>query len=53
MGTGTDCQRGGRLTVPGGVHEMKNCGTEGHGLVGNIGGRWMVRLDDLKNLFQP
>lgn len=53
MGTGTDCQRGGRLTVPGGVHEMQNCGTEGHGLVGNIGGRWTVELDNLGGLFQP
>jgi len=26
---------------------------EGHGLVGNSGGRWTVGLDDLTELFQP
>lgn len=26
------------------------CGIQGHGLVGNIGNRWMVALDDLSNL---
>ena len=26
---------------------------EEHALVGNIGGRWMVELDDLVGLFQP
>ena len=51
----------GEITVPGGVQEMfrfcfrnkfRFC-TEGHGLVGNIGDRWMVELDDLRDLFQP
>ena len=32
---------------------MCGCGTKGHGLVGYIGGRWMVELDDLGGLFQP
>ena len=27
--------------------------TEGYGLVGNIGGRWTVGLDDLEDLFNP
>ena len=27
--------------------------TDQHGLVGNIGDRWMVGLDDLGGLFQP
>lgn len=31
---------------------MFRCCTEGHGLVGNIGGRWVVGLDDLRGLFQ-
>jgi len=30
------------VTVPGGVQETWRCSTEGHGLVGNINGRWMV-----------
>ena len=34
-------QGGGGVTVPGGVHETWRCGTEGHGLVSSIGGRWM------------
>jgi len=29
------------------------CCMEGYGLVGNIGDRWMVRLDGLGGLFQP
>jgi len=29
------------------------CSTQGHSLVGNIGGRCMVGLDDLGCLFQP
>lgn len=29
----------GGVTIPGGVQEGFKCGTEGHGLVGNIGGR--------------
>jgi len=28
-------------------------GTEGHGLVGNTGDRWVVGLGDLRGLFQP
>ena len=36
----------------GGVQEMFRC-TEGHGLVGNIGYRWMAGLDDLTGLYQP
>lgn len=30
---------------------FKKCGTVGHGLVGKIGGRRMVGLDDLRGLF--
>ena len=41
------------VTVPGGVQETCRYGTEGHGLVGNVSGRWRVRLDDLRGLFQP
>ena len=41
------------VTVPGGVQETFRCCTEGCGLVGNIGGRWTVGLDDLRGLFQP
>ena len=37
----------------GGVQGMCRCGIEGHGLVENIGRRWMARLDDLRGLFQP
>ena len=29
------------------------CDNKEHDLVGNIGSRWMVRLDDLRDLFQP
>jgi len=32
--------------------ETYRCGIQGHGLAGNIGGRWMVGLDDLRGLFQ-
>ena len=32
-------QGGGGVIVPGGVQEAFRCCTEGHGLVGNIGGR--------------
>lgn len=31
---------------------MCGCGTEGRGLVGDIGGRWVVGLDDLRGLLQ-
>ena len=46
-------QGGGGVTIPGGAQEKFRCCTEGHGLVGNIGDRWMVGLDDLRGLFQP
>jgi len=46
-------QGGGEVTVPGGIQEACRCYTEGHGLVGSIGGRWTVGLDDLICLFQP
>ena len=36
--------------MPGGVQEMCRCSTKKHGLVGNIGGRWVIGLDDLKAL---
>jgi len=32
-------QGGGAVAVPGGVEEPCGCGTEGHHLVGSIGGR--------------
>ena len=40
-------------TKPGGGKEVFICCTEGHDLVGNIGDKWMVALDDLRGLFQP
>jgi len=43
-------QGGGGVTVPGGVQETCRCGTW---LVGSIGGRWMVGLHNLRDLFQP
>ena len=46
-------QEGGAVIIPRGVQEMFRCCTEGHGLVGNIGDRWMVGLDDHRGLFQP
>ena len=52
-GTGMGCAGGGEVTVPGGVQGTFSCCTMAHGLVGNIGGRWMVGLDDLGGLFQP
>ena len=45
--------RGGGVTNSAGVQAMLRCCTEGHGLVGNIGGRWMIGMDDLGGLFQP
>ena len=45
-------QGGGGVTDSGGVQETCRCCTEGHGLVGNIGDRWMVGLDDLRGVFQ-
>ena len=41
-------QGAGGVTVPGGVQEMLRCCTEGHGLVGSVGERWTVGLDDLQ-----
>lgn len=35
------------------VQEPRRCATEEQSLVGNIGGRWMVRQDNLRGLFQP
>ena len=46
-----DARGGGRVIIPGGVQELCRCGTEGCGLVSNIGGRWMVGPDDLRDLF--
>ena len=43
----------GGVIDPGGVQEVFRCSTEGHALVGNIGNRWTVELDDLGGLFQP
>jgi len=42
------CPRSGGVTVPGSVQEPQRCGTEEHGSVGSIGGRWTVGLDDLR-----
>ena len=39
--------------VPGGVQETFRFCTKGHGLMGKIGDRWTVGLDDLTVLFQP
>ena len=44
---------GGGVTIPGGVQETFRCCTEGRGLVGNTGDRWMVGLHGLGGLFQP
>ena len=41
-------QGGGGVTIPGGVPEPCGRGTEEHGSVGRIGGRWTVGLDDLR-----
>ena len=46
-------QGGSGVTHPGGVQEMFRCCTEIHNLVGNIGDRWMIWLDDLRGFFQP
>jgi len=46
-------QGGGGVIITGGVQETFRCCTEGHGLVGNSGGTWVVGLDDLRGLFQP
>lgn len=41
-----------RVSDPGGVQETVRYCTEGHGLVGTIGDRWMVGLDNLGGLLQ-
>jgi len=46
-------QGAGGVTNLGGIPETCRCCTKRHGLVGNIGGRWTVGLDDLGGLFQP
>ena len=43
---------GGGVTDPGDVQERFGCCTERHGLVGNIGDKWMVELDELRGFFQ-
>lgn len=40
------------VTIPGGVQEQGRCGTEGNGLVSNIGGRQTVGRDYLSGLFR-
>ena len=45
-------QGGGGVTDPGGIQETFRFYTEGHGLVGSTGDRWMVGLSDLGGLFQ-
>ena len=35
------------------VQEKFRCCAEGHGLVENLGDKWMVGLDDLGGVFQP
>jgi len=44
-------QGGDGVTVPVGVKETCRCFSKGHGLVGNIGGRWLVGLDDLSGFY--
>jgi len=46
-------QGGDGVTMPGRAQETCRCGTEGCGLGGNVGSRWLVGLDDLRGLFQP
>jgi len=46
-------QGGGGVPIPGGIPETWRCDIEGCGLVGSIGGRWTVGLDDHGDLFQP
>jgi len=45
-------QGSGEVTIPGGVEKTCGYGTKEHGLVGSIGGRWPVGLDDLRSIFQ-
>jgi len=44
-------QGGGGVTVLGSARETFRC-TEGRGLVGNVGDRWTVGLDNPKGFFQ-
>ena len=53
LGSGKGCLERGWTIIPGDVQEPFRCGTEGCGLVGSIGGRWMAGLDGLGGLFQP
>ena len=46
-------QEGGGVTNPGGVLGKGRCSAEGHGLVGNVGRRWMAGLDDLRGRSFP
>ena len=46
-------QRGGGVTIPGGVQKTCRRGTSGHGLGGHGSVGLMVGLDDLKGLFEP
>ena len=46
-------QEGGGDTIPGCVQETSSCCIEGHDLVGNIGDRVMVGLDEFGGLPQP
>ena len=43
----------GGVIIPGGVQETFRYCTEGRGLLGNIGDRWVVELNNLGGLFQP
>ena len=45
-------QGGGGVAIPAGILETFRRCTEGHGLVGSIGGWWAFGLDDLGSLFQ-
>jgi len=51
-GAGTGCPGRWWSHCPWRYSEMFRC-TEGHGLVGNVGDRWTVGMDDLGGLFQP
>lgn len=46
-------QGGGGFTVPEAAQELRGCGTEGRGLMGDIGGRRTVAHDDIRGFFQP
>jgi len=44
-------QGGGGVTVPGGIQELRRCGTEEH--LGHDGDGLMIGLDDSRSIFQP